>query len=42
LGTVVFFDDEPKSSTSGERVEHCPGCGQKIQFHTLSSKPQPE
>jgi hypothetical protein len=37
LGTVAFFDDEPKSETLGERVKYCPGC-EKIVLHRLLSK----
>jgi hypothetical protein len=27
---LLFFDDLEKSETYGERVTHCPGCGQQI------------
>ena len=35
LGFLAFFDDEPASSTRGERVEHCPGCGKRLAIHSL-------
>ena len=37
LGLLAFFDDEPASSTCGERVERCPGCGERLAIHNLHS-----
>jgi hypothetical protein len=30
LATIAFFD--------GERIEHCPGCGQRLAIHNLLTK----
>jgi hypothetical protein len=38
LGTVAFFDDEEASETHGERVQWCPGCGQRLEVQTLLAK----
>jgi len=38
---LAFFDDEPSSSTYGERIEHCPGCGQRLVIHNLLPKKSP-
>jgi hypothetical protein len=35
LGLLAFFDDEPASSTCGERVEQCPGCGKRLAIYNL-------
>ena len=35
LGAAVFFDDESKSETYGERIESCPGCGKQLEFLSL-------
>lgn len=35
LGFLAFFDGEPTSSADGERIEHCPGCGQRLVLHRL-------
>ncbi len=35
LGAAVFFDDESKSETYGERIESCPGCGEQLKFLSL-------
>lgn len=28
---LLFFDDLETSETYGERVTHCPGCGQQVR-----------
>jgi hypothetical protein len=33
--TIVFFDNEPASETSGERVRECPSCGERLGLHRL-------
>jgi hypothetical protein len=35
LGLLAFFDNEPSSSTYGEQIEHCPGCGKKLAIHNV-------
>jgi len=35
LGVLHFFDDEPKSATYGQRVEDCPGCGERLGLLAL-------
>lgn len=35
LGLLAFFDDEPTSKTCGERIEQCPGCGERVVIHNL-------
>jgi len=35
LGTSVFFDNEPTSTTHGERVTRCPSCGEQLEFLRL-------
>ena len=42
LGLLAFFDDEPSSSTYGERVEHCPSCGKRLVIHNLLTKNSPK
>jgi hypothetical protein len=38
LGLLAFIDDEPASSSCGERVEQCPGCGKRLAIHNLLPK----
>jgi hypothetical protein len=38
LGFLAFFDDEPTSSTYGERIEHCPECGSSLALDNLLSR----
>jgi hypothetical protein len=38
LGFLVFFDDEPKSATYGQRIEDCPGCGERLGLLVLSAQ----
>jgi hypothetical protein len=42
LGLLTFFDDEPLSSTLGERVECCPGCGKRLAIHNVLTKKSPK
>ena len=42
LGLLAFFDDEPLSSTLGERVEYCPGCGKRLAIHNVLTKKSPK
>ena len=35
MGTSVFFDNEPTSTTHGERVTRCPSCGEQLEFLRL-------
>jgi hypothetical protein len=35
LGAAVFFEDELRSETYGERVKSCPGCGERLEFLSL-------
>ena len=35
LGFLTFFDEEEASPTYGEKVKHCPRCGQKLAIHNL-------
>ncbi len=37
LGSLVFFDHEPKSTTCGEQVDSCPACGQRLGLLGLSA-----
>jgi hypothetical protein len=32
----VFFDDNEASETYSEQVEHCPGCGKKLDRKNLT------
>ena len=41
LGFLAFFDDEPRSKTCGERIKHCPGCGEQLGCPMFLSKLQP-
>ena len=33
---LLYFDDMEKSETYGERVTHCPGCGQRLRNGVLN------
>ncbi|HZC19897.1 MAG TPA: hypothetical protein VE225_09315 [Rubrobacteraceae bacterium] len=35
---LLFFDDLETSGTYGERVTHCPGCGQRLKSGVLKSQ----
>jgi hypothetical protein len=37
LGFLLIFDDEPGSTTYGQRVEECPGCGERTGLVALFS-----
>jgi hypothetical protein len=37
LGFLRFFDDEPKSATYGQRIQDCPGCGERLGLPALFS-----
>ena len=41
LGFLAFFDDEPRSETCGERVEHCPDCSEQLGLPMLFAKNRP-
>jgi len=41
LGFLAFFDAESRSETYGERVEHCPGCGEQLELPMLFAKNRP-
>ena len=30
LGFLAFLDNEPASETYGQRIENCPGCGERL------------
>lgn len=38
LGILSFFDGEVASSTYGERIEHCPGCSQKLALYNVRAE----
>jgi hypothetical protein len=42
LGLLAYLDEEPSSSTYGERIEHCPSCGKRLAIHNLLTKKSPE
>ena len=35
----VFFDDDDASETYAEQVEHCPGCGRRLERKNLTMVP---
>ena len=37
LGFLRFIDDEPKSATYGQRIQDCPGCGERLGLPALFS-----
>jgi hypothetical protein len=39
LCILNFFDNDPLSSTFGELVRECPGCGERLGLHRLTGAP---
>jgi hypothetical protein len=41
LGFLAFFDVEPTSQTRGERLESCPGCGERLGLLAFRARKRP-